>query len=196
MKQVFGLTGNIGCGKSTILAFFEREKNVVAIKTDDLAKDLLETPKVLKEISNFGPNVVVEGEIDHERLAEIAFNDRSALRKLEEVVHPLVWKKVEEIICENSGLFIVESAIIFETGSEKRFDKIICVSCSEEVQRNRLKKRGLSDEEITLRIRHQLSSEYKESRSDYVIRTDDSLLTAAMLASEIYEEIMEENNGY
>ncbi|MDO8507574.1 MAG: dephospho-CoA kinase [bacterium] len=198
MKAVYGLTGNMGCGKSTALSFFKEIEDIVTVEMDKLAHEVMESPEITRKLRQvFGPRVTVNGKLDRRTLGKIVFKNKRLLRQMESIVHPLVWEKTEELITRKEhGIFIIESAIIFETQSQGRFDKIICVTCDEEKQKNRLRKRGYTDEKIINRLNNQFDIGYKERHSNYIIRTDGSLAEMRESVMELYNKIKEENDEY
>jgi dephospho-CoA kinase len=120
-------------------------------------------------------DVFPKGKVDLQAIAAIIFNDAAKKRAFEALIHPLVWLAVEEKVdTEGVGkICIVESAIIYETGSEHMFTGIIVAACDSEEQFRRLKQnRGMGETNIRARLTQQLSSPEKETRADFVIHTD------------------------
>lgn len=198
MKRVYGLTGNMGCGKSTVLYFFKQFREVETVMTDQIAKEVMEEPEILSQIAKiFGSPVISHWQIDYEALRDAVYADEKLFRALEEIVHPPVWQKVEEIVAKSTKeIIIVESAIIFETTSEKRFDAIILTACQSKLQKARLEERGHTALEITRITDRQFSLEYKEKYSDYIIRTDGTIKETKARVRKLYQEIMEEEYEY
>lgn len=198
MKRVLGLTGNIGCGKSTVLQYFKEFREIEVVMTDQLAKEIMEEPEVLNQVAKtFGSPVVSHWQIDYSALRKTVYTDERLFRELEAIVHPRVWGKVEEIIANSTKeIILVESAIILETGSEGRFHSIILTTCHSQTQKERLEKRGHTPFEIS-RIRdRQFPSEYKEKHSGYVIDTDGSHRKTKQQVREIAKRILEETDEY
>ena len=172
-KILLGLTGNIASGKSLAIKFFD-DKIFLRIDSDRLAsRHLVENRDVIVVLKNkFGDEVFdSSNRIDRKKLSQIAFSDREVMKALEEVIHPLVLKDVEEMLKTSERKFvIVESAVLFESGLEGMFDRIITVFAPEELRVKRLMKRtGIDYDEAIRRIRFQMSEYLKVSRSDYVI---------------------------
>lgn len=179
--RLLGLTGGVGMGKSTAARFF-REQGAQIVDTDEMARELVQPgqPALAEIKSEFGAGIVTpEGELRRAELAEIVFADPDARKRLEKILHPKIrerWRaQVETWRAENRPLAVVVIPLLFETRAEAQFDKIICVACSAPTQRERLRARGWSDEQIARRNAAQLSVDEKIARSDYVVWTDGAL---------------------
>lgn len=186
--NAFGLTGNIGCGKSTVAKLLAKHPNVAVFDCDAIAKAIIISEHHRLEIAQI---LNITNIPDPKTIAKIIFQDPEKKRLLEEYVHPLVWQTVQEKVeRSNSKICIVESAIIFETGSEDRFTAIITVTCSYGEQVRRLKEfRSMRDEEISLRIHQQLPSQEKMNRADFVIHTECSLEELQGRVTSLYYEL-------
>jgi dephospho-CoA kinase len=176
--KVCGLTGGVGMGKSTAAGFF-RARGVPLVDTDELARRLVQPGEpALAEIQNqFGKDIVAtDGRLCRNELARIVFADAAARRQLEAIMHPRIragWlAQIETWRRENCALAIVVIPLLFETGTESHFDKIICVACSPATQRDRLAARGWDAEQIQRRIAAQLPVEQKIARAHFVIWTE------------------------
>ena len=135
-----------------------------------------------KVVAAFGDIVLNINEIDKIKLAEIVFNDPKSLQILNNIIHPIVledfntWANNQTA---NTSYVIQESAILFESGFEKHFDKIIVVTASLETRIKRIKKRdNLKEAEILKRINNQMSDEIKIQKADYLIKNsgEDELI--------------------
>ena len=174
-----GITGGIGSGKSIICEVFKQLK-VPVYNADVEAKNIINTDiAVQKRIKEkFGPSVFSDNELNRKKLAEIVFNDSSALTKLNNIVHPVVnlhfqnWLKQQE-----SPYILKEAAILFESGTYKNMDYIITVDAPEKLRIERVMKRdGISEAEVKKRMKHQISEEEKIKLSDFIIYNDDRQL--------------------
>ncbi len=179
--KVCGLTGGLGMGKS-IAARFLHERGAQIVDTDELAHQLVQPGQpALSEIQTvFGKNIVTpNGELRRDELARIVFADAAARKKLEAILHPRIqehwFAQVETWRGENHTLAVVVIPLLFETRAESHFDKIICVACSAENQRQRLLARGWTPEQIEQRIAAQWPVEQKIARADFVVWTDGTL---------------------
>lgn len=179
--RVYGLTGNMGCGKSTIAKMMS-EYDFVAIDSDAIAKkELFSTEAKPRLRKIFGKSVFDGNKIDTREMAIAFFDNPEKKKKWESWIFPRVWKRIQEVINgikqnNSAAMIVVESALIYEVGWEKRFVAVIVAKCPYEEQVRRLmRQRGISLLEIEERLVHQLPSEEKESRADYVIDTNCSL---------------------
>lgn len=197
--NVLGLTGNMGCGKSTIAELLQKHSDIRVLNCDQISKDLLfrgENTEKVKEI--LGDDVAKNGNVDGQKIAKKIFNDPSKKQELENFIHPLVWKKVAEEI-QNEGqnkVFIVESALIFETNKDKDFDSVIVATCDQDEQYNRIRKRNAwPDEEIQERLKNQLPSELKETKGRVVINTNCSMKELETKIEKLYYFIKNNEPG-
>lgn len=152
MKTVrLGLTGPIGCGKSTIAAWLD-ELGAVVIDADDVAREVVEpgTPGFDQVVAAFGRQLVRDdGSLDRAALGRIVFNDSVALRRLEAIVHPAVRPKIlERILAAERTMapaVVVEAIKLVEGGLGTLCDEVWLVVCDQVAQRQRLAGRGLDD---------------------------------------------------
>lgn len=179
--KTFGLTGGIGMGKS-IAAGFLRERGAQVVDTDELAHQLVEPGQpALAEIQTvFGGHIVAPGgQLRRDELAQIVFADPAARKKLEAILHPRIQERwlaqIETWRAEDRNLAVVVIPLLFETMTELRFDRTVCVACSAPTQRKRLLERGWAPKQVEQRITAQMPIEEKIARSDYVIWTEGDL---------------------
>ena len=180
-----GLTGGVGMGKSTASQFLYDLGFKVA-DTDDIARTLVEPGKPALEdiVKAFGKEVLQDnGELNRGKTAELVFSDDSKRLKLEDILHPLIretWEiRLNEWSAQNEKLGVVVIPLLYETECERYFDKVVCIACSKDIQRQRLRQRGWSDLEIDQRIKAQLLIGEKMSRADYVVWTNGAIDTHA-----------------
>lgn len=192
-----GLTGGLACGKTFVgeaLASF----GCLLVQADELGHQVLEPggeayDKVVRE---FGREIVTsDGRIDRRRLAALVFGNAERLEQLNRLVHPPVVKREEETIAafaarEPDGIAVVEAAILIETGSYKRFDRIILVTCSEEQQRERaLRREGALQSDVDARLSRQMPLEEKRKYADFVINTSGTKAETLRQARTVYEAL-------
>ena len=190
-----GITGGIGSGKTTVCKLFEK-LGVPVYYADDWAKWLMNNHKSLKRqlISNFGDKVYVEGMIDRKFLAAIVFADQAKLNQLNQIVHPVVfdhlmnWQNEQEQ--KDVPFTLKEAALLYESGSYKKLDKIIVVTAPIELRIKRVMQRDQTDEKsVQNRIDKQMSQEEKVSRADFVIE-NIQWETLNIQVSDIYEKLL------
>ena len=177
---IVGLTGGIGSGKTLICKIFETF-GVHVFYADHEARKVMEgDPAVRKAItSQFGKDIYMSGNLDRKKLASVVFHDKNALNRLNSIVHPAVRKKFEQWIKVNKGdrYIIEEAAVLLESGGAGRFSLIVTVSVPESLRILRVQERnGISEEDIRLRMKNQLSEEERNSRADVVIVNDGTEL--------------------
>ena len=175
-----GLTGGIACGKSTVSNLF-KGLGVSVLSADDLSHQALGLAESIAEITKiFNSSVLTkQGDVDRKKLGQIVFTDPLKLRKLEDIIHPIVKKNVckwkEEREAEGKKLAIYDVPLLFEKKMQQEFDGIIVVSCKPELQIERLIRRDhLSEKEAQIRIKAQLPIEEKIQQADWSIENSGS----------------------
>ncbi len=189
-----GITGGIGSGKTTVCKIFE-VLGIPIYYADDRAKELIQTePGLIKFIKKlFGDDVYdAEGLLDKKRVASVVFNFPEILEQYNKIVHPAVFKDAEKWMSRHTQYeyVIKEAALLFESGSYKNLDKIICVTAPIDVRIERVKLRDhVTEEQVRARMQNQWSEEEKIVLSDFVIHNDGATpLIRQVLA--IHEKIM------
>lgn len=163
-----GLTGNIASGKSCVENFLV-QMGYKVYDADSASHKILEESLIIKQI--FGTN-------KREELAKTAFSDKNKLKKLEDIIHPLIRQEIISFFDKNCHEKIVFASVplLFEAGFEDLFDKIIFVFAPDEIRLNRLMERNSYTKDYALlRMNSQMPQEEKLKRSDFVINNDKSL---------------------
>ncbi|MDI6802064.1 MAG: dephospho-CoA kinase [Thermodesulfovibrionales bacterium] len=192
---VVGLTGNYGMGKSMVSRMF-KEQGAVVINTDDIVKELLTEPSVIYEIKeSFGDDIVEAGKIKKELLARLVFQHPYLRISLEDILHPRVFKRIDEELARISTIseniiVIIEAPVLFERGYQNRFDKIITVYSSEDIAIDRLKEKGISEEDTRMRLKSQFPVAMKLGSSDFIIDNNGSIDNTMEQVKKIYKELM------
>lgn len=171
---VLGLTGNIGCGKSTVSSRL-KEFGIDVIDADLLTREIYKHSDVIEELREVFPDAIrIVGNqmiVDRKILGKLVFNDSKKLKQLNSITH----KKINELIDNRietscSDIVVVDAALLFETDMQGKFDKVITVYCDERVQLERVIQRdNLSCEDAKKRIDSQLPQDVKVSKSDFSI---------------------------
>ncbi|MEY3578662.1 MAG: hypothetical protein RIS49_640, partial [Actinomycetota bacterium] len=179
---VVALTGGIGAGKSTVAQNFA-ELGALVVDADQLARIAIErgSDGFAEVLLRFGDDIILNGDIDRKKLAEIVFSDEAARKDLEKIIHPRVQATFAEVVedLEHDDILIYEIPLLAETDAAEKFDYIITVEADIELRKERLLKRGLYISQIEKRMAAQASQESREAIADSVIRNDgdeDSLL--------------------
>jgi dephospho-CoA kinase len=190
-----GLTGGIGAGKSTVADLFS-QKGAVVIRSDELARQVIEpqTPGFQQVIDRFGKDFVnSEGYIDRAKLAQIVFQDDAALKDLENIIHPLVRSKTNQIIDQHTSETIIvnEIPLLLEKKMESLFDFLVIVISSEKNRLERLTQRGLTTEQAIARMAKQVSDDERKAAADFLIVNDGNLDQLEADVEKIWQTLQE-----
>lgn len=203
--MVIGITGGVGCGKSTICKYIEENTNSIIVYTDLIAKDLLEIGSdcYCDVISFFGDDILNEDlSINRKNLAKIVFNDKEKLEVLNSFTHKKTIEIVKGIIEANKGkVIIIESALLLETELTDLCDYKIFVTTNYDNRKQRLiSGRGYSVERINDMISKQKDDEYYSSKTDFTLVNDNledaqENIKKKLIELGIYEGNVEINYG-
>lgn len=175
--MILGLTGGIGCGKTTAAQIFAAH-GYALLDSDAVVRDvILKDSKVVEEIrGKFGAAVLaVSGAVDRQRLAACVFQDEACLRWLEGLVHPRLFEHWRRSFAAEPGRsWVVEVPLLFEKSLQNWFDLTICVASDPSVQLARLEQRGLPPSLARQRISKQLPLTQKIKLADFVLLNDGS----------------------
>lgn len=174
-----GLTGGIGSGKSVIARLFG-VLGIPVFPADERARALMEgDPAVRKAIeARFGPGVFGPAGLDRSGLAQLVFADRQALDDLNAIVHPAVRRAFTDWSAQQKVPYVImEAAIMAENEGYRSFDRVITVSCSEEVRIQRVMERdGSSRESVLARMRSQAGEEERQRIAHFTVCNDGATL--------------------
>jgi len=172
---IVGLTGGMGCGKSTAAGFFA-DLGFRRIDSDRVVHEtLLTDPEVIGRIrGKFGPDVLDEqGQVARKRLAAVVFNDAGALEWLEQLLHPRLHAHRQAIFAAARGeRFVIEVPLLFEKGLQNWFDFTVCVFTNSDLQLRRLEQRGIPPELARQRLARQWPLSRKCELADFVLLND------------------------
>jgi len=179
---VVALTGGIGSGKSTVSEFFAR-LGALVIDADQLARMVIErgTDGFAEVLLRFGDDIILNGDLDRKKLAEIVFSDEKARKDLEAIIHPRVQAIFADAVADldQDDILIYEIPLLVETDAAEKFDFVVTVESDIELRKARLLKKGLYISQIEKRIASQATEAAREAIADAVIRNDgdeDALL--------------------
>ena len=168
-------------GKSEAAAFL-KERGVPVVDTDVIAREVVEPgePGLESVQREFGAEVVAsDGTLDRALLARIVFEKPAARTRLEAILHPLIRQRLLGIAKtwrdEGQKAGVVVIPLLFETGAEQEFARVICIACSARLQSARLHERGWNAAQVTGRLAAQWPIERKIDRSHYVIWNDSTI---------------------
>lgn len=193
--MIIGLTGGIASGKSTLSEFFN-QNGCFIIDADKIAHEVTakdsEGAKKIKEA--FGEEFFENGVLKRKMLAEHVFASPDKTKTLNQIIHPLVISRILSLIEQSvDKIIVLDVPLLFESGLDKKCDKIICVYCGEENQISRAIERShYSKADVENRIKNQLSEKEKISLSDYSINTSFSKEQTLLIAQQIFSEIKNE----
>ena len=182
------LTGSIGMGKSTVARMFETA-GVPVFDADAVVRGL-QGPGggLVEKIGELFPGCMRCGTLDRECLAEIVLADPAKLQLLESIVHPAVREARDDFIAANANAsaLVFEIPLLFETGGERDFDKVVVVSAPPEIQRARVMGRlGMTEVKLESILARQMPDSEKRARADFVVDTGTDLSTTESQVREI-----------
>ncbi len=192
---IVGLTGSIGMGKSTTAALFADEG--VPVNDADRVVHELYRLEAVAPIARLFPDAIVNGIVDRARLSENLAKNPAKFKQLEAIVHPLVRDKERAFLDQQSALghalVLLDIPLLFETGGEKRVDRIVVVSCEPGLQRERVLARpGMTEEKFQLILSRQVPDAQKRARANYIIDTGHGIDSARAQVKTIVTELREQ----
>jgi dephospho-CoA kinase len=169
---ILGLTGSIGMGKSTAASMFADAG--VPIYSADEAVHRLYSGQASSLIEAAFPGMVADGTVDRKKLSAAVLGKPEELKKLEAIIHPLVHEEetafLERARANGADIALLDIPLLFETGAEKRVDKVAVVSAPAEIQRERVLSRpGMSEEKFEAILARQMPDAEKRLRADFII---------------------------
>lgn len=196
LKQV-AITGGLAAGKSTALKIFQ-ELGAYTVSADQIVHQLLsqQTDIIQKVLSLLGKGILTNGSIDRNKVALIVFNSEAMLKKLTQILHPVVLEKIaqEKRKAEtlSFSLFMAEIPLLFEIGQDSSYDETIAILCSERKALERFqKKTGKSQEDFYKISKLQLSPEEKARRATHVIHNNSSEEDLRTECTKLYSKLTE-----
>jgi len=195
---IIGLTGSIGMGKSTVAQMFA-EEGAPAFNSDDAVHAMYAAGgAAVTPVSDAFPGVLRDGGIDRAALSAEVVNNPAALKRLEAIVHPLVAQAQAEFLAAarsaGAKAAVLDIPLLFETGAEKRVDKVVVVSAPAEVQRARvLARAGMSVEKFERLLALQTPDAEKRARGDFVIDTGGTLEDTRAQVSAVLDALREQD---
>ena len=192
-----GLTGGLACGKSFVGEIL-RGYGCLLIHADELGHAVLAPGGEAYDdvVREFGGEILdAGGRIDRRALADRVFGTPDRLAVLNRLVHPPVFQREDRLIAEFAardphGIAVVEAAILIETGSYRRYDRIVLVTCREDQQRERaLRRDGASLSDVSARLSRQMPLEEKRNYAQFVIDTSGEKEDTARQTRALYQEL-------
>ncbi|UCF43372.1 MAG: dephospho-CoA kinase [Planctomycetota bacterium] len=195
-KPIIGILGGLGSGKSTVAAEFGK-LGCAIIDADKIAHELLKEP-VVKEraVASLGQVILDStGKIDRKKLAGIVFADAQKLLALNDIIHPPVLQRAEELIKQYNGqnqvkAIVLDMPLLVEVGWSKRCDKLIFVDCERQLRVERAKKIGVLDEnQHKIRENFQISLDKKATLADNIVDNNSGFSALAEQVAKIFSYI-------
>ena len=186
------LTGGIGSGKSEAGAIFAN-LGAIVVDSDVLAREVIERGSTGFDevVSAFGDQILKNGEIDRAKLASIVFEDESKRKTLENIIHPKIREKFEDIArnANSSDILINLIPLLVETNGAKNFDRVIAISAPVDIRKQRLLNRGMKEHEISKRLDSQVSDTEREKVADFVLINSGTLGELQSEVETLYEKL-------
>ena len=193
MSFRLGLTGSIGMGKSTTAQLFAEAGCAVWDADAAVHRMYARGGAAVAPISAALPGAIVDGAVSRENLKQMIGRDKSVLKTLERIVHPLVAEdRAEFARSATQDILVFDIPLLFEGNGHKEVDAVVCVSVSPELQKKRVMERGtMTEEQFTHILSQQMPNQEKCARSDYVVTTD-TLDHARAQVNKIVETLREQ----
>ena len=191
-----GLTGSIGMGKSTTAQMF-RDEGIAVLDSDQIVHDLYSGAAVAPIAAAF-PDVVVDGVVNRSALGAHVLSDPAAMKKLEAIVHPLVWVARDAFIqqrqAQGDWIVVYDVPLLFETGADKSVDAIVVVTAPPELQKQRVLMRpGMTQEKFEAIVGKQTPDTEKRARADFIVETGEGLDAARAQVRHILKTLREDS---
>ncbi len=190
-----GLTGGVASGKSTVSAML-RELGAVVIDADALAREVVAkgTPGLAEVVAEFGEDLLTEdGELDRPAMGRLVFGDEAARRRLEAIVHPLVFEQIVglEESAPPGGVVVHDIPLLAENGRGGDFDAVVVVDAPPELQVERMvRDRGWTREEAESRMRAQASRQDRLAIATHVVENSGTREDLRGRVAEVFDEVV------
>lgn len=191
-KLYVAVTGGIGSGKSTVMKILSGLGYPV-FSADAVARNIYDEPAIFNKIRADFPDCVTGGKVDRKKLATLVFGNQEKLQHLNHLTHPFIMQKLFSQMEECSGAAaFAEVPLLFESGSEGEFDRVIIVSrdLSERI-RAVMSRDGLTEQEVAARVKNQYDYERNSISGHTVLYNDGDLLSLESKVKRIVHEIFE-----
>ena len=189
-----GLTGGIGCGKTTVCNLFE-ELGINIIDTDIIAREIVQPDEIAHQeiIAAFGSNILTENrEIDRKKLREIVFDQPEKLQQLEKITHPRIISSMRAQVRQSTSPYcILCIPLLFEKNLREEVDRVLVVDLPTEVQKERVAARdGINIEQVEAIMSHQLERKQRLSLANDVITNNGSVSDLQPQVMDLHEKYL------
>jgi len=190
---VAGLTGGIGSGKSTVASMFS-ELGVPVLDLDRVGKNLtgLGQAGLKALVEAFGERILgPDGRLDRKRLAAMCFGSGKETKRLNRILHPLIWQEADQWVArQNAPYVLIEASVLLESGGEHRMDVVLAILAEEEVRWRRVQKRdGGGAARFGDILFRQCSDDERLQAADIIIRNDGDMQSLRVQAGKIHAEL-------
>jgi dephospho-CoA kinase len=189
--MLIALTGGIGSGKSTVASEWVR-LGATEVDADVLAREVVQPGSQGLEAlkAKYGSRILdASGDLNRQELAKIIFSSAEEKKSVEAILHPLIRQLAKERTNNIPGVVVYTIPLLVETSPELQFDKIVTVSCPEDVRKQRLLGRGMSEADASKRVKSQATDADRESIADLVIDSNCSLEELLGRARQAYKAL-------
>ncbi len=194
MMLTLGLTGSLAMGKSTTADIFRRFGVPVFDADAAVHQIYARGGQTVSKISSLFPEALDKGALSRKRLSACLFKDEDRLQKLEDILHPLIYHAEKNFFtrASQSGAEFAGADIplIFETGRQTHYDKILVVTAPASLQQKRaLKRKGMTEEKLSFLLRHQWPDTEKRIHADYILETSLGLKSATIQVQSLMKDM-------
>ena len=191
--RIIGLTGSIGMGKSTTMQLFAEAG--VPVYDADAAVHEVYAGEAVPAVEAAFPGTTGNGKVDRQKLSEKVLGNPEALKKLEQIVHPMLGARRQKFLdgAQSSGapVVVMDVPLLFETGGEKRVDAVVVVSAPADVQRARvLARENMTPEKLDAILARQTPDAEKRKRADFVVDTSQGIDPVRARIRDILAEVV------
>ena len=190
-QRLIGLTGGIGTGKSTVSGML-RQLGATIVDADEGARAVVEpgTPGLRAVADEFGPEVLgPDGALDRAALAEIVFKDPQRRGRLNAITHPLVREWMATRTAAATGVVVHDVPLLFDNGLQAAYERTVLVYAPDAVALERLRAKGMSEEQARARIAAQMPIDEKRALADVVIDNSDGLPETERQVRELWQTL-------
>lgn len=189
-KRIIGITGGIGSGKSEVAKLFG-EMGAKVLDADNMISALHDSPELKAAISaRFGKEMYrADGSLDRKKMADKVFSNKEEVKALEQILHPPLIAKIQAEV-KGAGRYVIDAALLIESGLDRICDAIIFVEADEEVRTKRLESgRNWSFAEARRREAHQINIEEKRKLADFVVDNNGDLTTTRKQVEQVAQHL-------
>ncbi len=199
-KPVIGILGGISSGKSTVAAEFGK-LGCAVINADEIAGEFLQREDVKERlVQSFGQEICREGLIDRSRLADIVFEGRHNVARINEIIHPLVFDRTKELIGDYNrrgeiNAIVLDVPLLVEAGWTDLCDVLVFVEATPEMRAARARKRaGWDEAQLKKREKFQISLDRKAEMAHYIVRNNSDLSALADQVARILSTLSQQKH--